>query len=281
MARVTHVKRAQQRYATVPVIDETTGQPKRTPVMNKRTGEQKTTKKGKAVTMAVTKEDRTKPLPAYKCDSCGNEIEVGTPYKHITPKSGPYGGRKRTRHESCPTWQVWEYSSSLSARLAQVAHDFEQAIEGVESPEDVTSALEDAASSIEEIAEEKREGAGNIEEGFGHPTSASEELEQTADSLSEWATEIEQVDVPDLPEPEERYFVESSDGTRHGEEDGYDSEEEAQADLDGMIADLTIEGDADDYKVVADTPDEPTDEQMEDWRSEVEDAVSIVNEPPV
>ena len=35
MARVTHVKKAQQRYATVPVIDPETGEPKRTPVMKK------------------------------------------------------------------------------------------------------------------------------------------------------------------------------------------------------------------------------------------------------
>jgi hypothetical protein len=281
MARVTHVKRAQQRYATVPVIDETTGEPKRTAVMNKRTGEQKTTKKGKAVTMAVTKEDRTKPKPPYKCDSCGNVIEVGTPYKHITPKSGPYGGTKRTRHESCPTWQVWEYSFSLSARLMQVAHDFEQAIEGVESPEDVTSALEDAATAIEEIAEEKREGAGNIEEGFGHPTSASEELEQTADSLSDWATEIEQVDVPELPETEERFFVTNGDGVASDlfEEDGYETEADAEHALASHRDDEGTEDDG--FEVEGIEPDEPTDEQMDEWRSEVEDAVSIVNEPPV
>lgn len=43
MPRVTHVKRAQQRYATKPVIDPATGEQKVTPVMNTRTGEQKRT----------------------------------------------------------------------------------------------------------------------------------------------------------------------------------------------------------------------------------------------
>jgi hypothetical protein len=287
MARVTHVKKAQQRYATVPVIDPATGEPKRVPVMDKRTGKQKTDKRGKAVTMAVTQEDRTKPKPNYKCDSCLREIEVGTPYKHITPKSGPYGGTKKTRHESCPTWQVWEYSSSMPARLAQIAHDFEQAIEGVESPEDVTSALEDAATAIEEIAEEKRESATNIEEGFGHPTSASEQLEEIADSLGDWATEIEQVDVPELPETEERYFVTNGDGVVSDlfETDGYDTEAEAQAALDEHRQENGTNGDGDDdddgFEVEGIEPDEPTDEQMEDWRAEVEDAVSIVNESPV
>jgi hypothetical protein len=278
MARVTHVKKAQQRYATVPVLDGD-GKPKKTPVM--KNGVQKTTKRGAPVFMTVTVADKTKPLPPYKCDSCGNEIAIGSPMKHITPKSGPYGGTKRTRHESCPTWQVWEYSNSLSARLMQIAHDFEQAIEGVESPEDVTSALEDAATAIEEIAEEKREGAQNIEEGFGHPTSASEELEQTADSLSDWATEIEQVDVPELPETEERYFVTNGDGVVSDlfETDGYDTEADAEHALASHRDDEGTEDDG--FEVEGIEPDEPTEEQMDDWRSEVEDAVSIINEPPV
>ena len=121
MPTITHVKKAQQRYAMVPVCNPD-GTPKQTPVM-RGDGTQKTTKRGALVFMTVTVADKTKPQPLDTCDFCHQPIEVGTPYKHITPKSGPYGGHKRTRHESCPTWQVWEYSSSLSARIAQIQHD--------------------------------------------------------------------------------------------------------------------------------------------------------------
>src|SRR4051794_38682983 len=156
MPRVTHVAKAQQRYQTVPVIDPETGQPKKTQVM--RNGEPKMTRaKGnrpaRPVFMTVTVVDKTKPKGLYTCDFCHKPIEIGTPYKHITPKSGPYGGTKRTRHESCPTWQQWDYSNSLSAQIAHIEHDFDNAIESAESPDDVQSALDDAAASVEEIAE--------------------------------------------------------------------------------------------------------------------------------
>lgn len=278
MARTTHVARAQQRFETVPVIDPETGEQKVTPVM--RNGVQRTTKKGKPITMKVTVEDRSKPKPLYVCDFCRNPIEIGQPYKWIQPKSGPYGGSKRTRHESCPNWAVWEYSSSLSARLAEVAHTFSQALDSVESEDDVQSALDDAASEVTQIAEEKREGASNIEEGFGHPTSASEELESTADELENWASEIEGADIPEFPEPEERYFIRGLDGGEVGEEDGYETEEEAQAELDALIeAGERVEGDG--AEIVADTPDEPSEEQVSDWRDEVRDALSLVDESPV
>lgn len=189
MAKVTHVKKAQQRYATVPVIDPETGQQKRTPVM--RRGEQKTDKRGRPVFMNVTRADKTQPLPNRKCEKCGVEIKVGDPYKHVTPKSGMFGGTTRFRCEPCPTWQPWELSSSLSARVAQIQHDYEQAMNGAESPEDVETALNDAAEAVKEIAEEKAESASNIMDGFGHETEKSSELSEIAESLHEWASEIE------------------------------------------------------------------------------------------
>jgi len=265
MARTTHVKKAQQRYETVPVIDEATGQPKRTPVM--RNGKQRETKRGALVFMTVTVQDKTKPLPNYTCDSCGKEIEVGTPYKHITPKSGPYGGRKRTRHESCPTWQVWEYSNSWSARIAQATHDFD--ISSAETVEEVQSALEDVAAAIKELAEESRETASNIEEGFGHPTSQSEEAEQRADDLDGWADEIETADIPDLPEPEE-IDCQNCDGT---------GEVETAAVLTGESTEVETCEECNGMGQV--TPEEPTEEQLDEWRENVIDACSIVDESPV
>ena len=114
MARVTHVKRAQQRYQTKPVIDPATGEQKKTPVMNSR-GEQKTTKGGRPVFFRVTERDLDHPLPLLKCDysSCqheSREIQIGQPYKWIQP----HGRRQMNRHADCPTWNVWENHDPLS-----------------------------------------------------------------------------------------------------------------------------------------------------------------------
>jgi hypothetical protein len=298
MPRVTHVKKAQQRYATVPVIDPVTGEQKTTPVMKKvrdrETGEitevQKTDKRGKAVVMRVTRQDKTKPKPNLRCDFPGcdiddREIKPGSAYNWIKPKSGPYGGTLMARHAAHPTWQVWEYSSSWSARIAQATADFD--VSAAESPDDVTSALEDVANAIRELAEESRETASNIEEGFGHATSQSEEAEQRADDLDGWADEIEQVDVPDLPEPETRYFVTNGDGVVSDlfEEDGYETEADAEHALAMHREDNGTTGDGDDsddgFEVEAIEPDELTEEQLDEWRDEVESLVDIVNESPV
>jgi hypothetical protein len=273
MARTTHVKKAQQRFETVVVIDPETGEPKRTPVMktvkDHDTGElkqvQKTTKKGKPVFMTVTAQDKSKPKPPETCTACRQPIEVGTPYKWIQPKSGPYGGRRMARHESCPDWNVWDYSNSLSAQLARISYDFSQAIDGAESPDDVQSALDDAGTAIEEIAEQKREGASNIEEGFGHATSASEELEEVADQLEEWASEVTSADIPDIPACED-----CTDGQKPCDVcDGtgvVDDEDCAECDGQSEVECDTCNGDGED---------------LDTWHDDLADALTIVDESPV
>lgn len=264
MARVTHVKRAQQRYATVPVIDPATGEPKRTPVM--RNGVQRTTKRGKPITMTVTQRDLTRPLPLLTCESCGKPIEIGTPYKHVTPKSGPYGGRQRNRHEGCPNWKPWDLSNAWWARIAQATDGFD--VSGAESADDVTSALEEVAQAIRDLSEESREAASNIEEGFGHPTYQSEEAEQRADDLEAWADEIESVDVPDLEDYE---CGNCTDGTAECptcDGEGTVGEGDECPDCSGSGEEDCTECDGEGH-------------DLETWRAEVEDAVSIVNESPV
>lgn len=279
MARITYVKKAQQRFAQKPVIDPATGQQKETPVM--RNGVQRVNKHGRPTVLRVTENDLTKPLPAFDCGACRKPIEVGTPYKHISPKSGPYGGATLRRHADCPTWNVWDYSSSLSARTAQISHEGMGSIEGLDTPDEITDALSSIADEIRSLAEEKREGAQNIEDGFGHPTSMSEELTDIADQLDSWADEVEQADIPDLPEPEEA-DCEECDGTGEVENPDYDAEkaeggENAQEDYseEENISCEHCDGTG------QHTPDEPTDDQMDEWRNEVQDAVSIVDECPV
>ena len=265
MARVTHVKKAQQRYEMVPVLDEA-GQPVRTPVLDK-IGHQKSSKRG-LVFRTQSVEDKTRPLPLEVCDSCRLPIEIGTPYKWIQPKSGPYGGRKRSRHEACPNWQVWDYSSSLFARTAQLEHGFWESLgDEFETVEDVQNALNEMAEEARSLASEKEEAAENIESGFGHETEQSSELREIADQLNSWADDIEEADIPDLPEPDD-VDCEACDGTGKTDEPD-DDEPDAfldckECDGSGLVS-----------------SEKPSEEQLSEWRDEVRDAVSVVGECPV
>lgn len=259
MASVTHVKRAQQRYATKPVLDEN-GEQKKVPVMNSR-GEQKTTKGGRPVFFRLTERDLDRPRPLLRCDSCGKDIEIGTPYKWIQP----HGRSQMSRHADCPTWQQWEYSSSLSARIAQIQHGEP---DGPDTPEEITQWLEEKAQEIRDLAEEKRESATNIEEGFGHPTYQSEELNEIADQLDSWADEIEQTDIPELPEPEDEDCEECGGS---GETEGEDTEDE---DADNTCPTCGGSGQVE--------GDELSEEQLDEWRATaIEAATSALDESPV
>lgn len=207
MARITRVAKAQQRYETKPVLDAD-GKPVRIPLTNRDGSPKMTSAKGgrrtpRPITIAKTEADKTRPKPNLRCDfpGCdvdGGEILPGTAYMWIKPKSGPYGGHQRNRHQTHPAWQVWDYSDSLSANVARIEHDATEAVNDAETADDVTAALDDAAEGIRELAERKREGASNIEEGFGHPTSQSEDLESQADELESWADEVGGTDLEDL-----------------------------------------------------------------------------------
>lgn len=203
MARVTHVKKAQARYHTKPVLDDD-GKPVKIALTRKDGSPKMTRAKGnrpaRPVFITKTVADKTRPKPNYTCGKCGVEIKPGDPYKWIKPKSGPYGGRLMVRCAKCPTWQVWDYSSSLSANIARIEHDASEAIMSAGTVEDAEAARDDAAQAIRDLAEQKREAASNIEGGFGHATSQSEELEQMADDLESWADDVEGVDLDDLSE---------------------------------------------------------------------------------
>jgi hypothetical protein len=230
------------------------------------------------VFLRVTKADKTRPLPNLRCDfpGCtheGREIKPGQSYKHISPKSGPYGGRQLNRHAEHPSWNVWDYSSSINAQAQRIAHDAMEQVSGVESTEDVESILSSAADEIRELAEQRRESASNIEDGFGHATYQSEQLESDADELESWADEVESTDVPELPEPEQS-DCDECDGTGEVENPEYDADDDESDEPETVDCDeCGGTGQIDN--------DEPTDEQMDDWRSEVEDALSVLDECPV
>lgn len=292
MPKVNYVQKAQQRYKMVPVLDEN-GQPTYRTVQRKRP-----TKRGATeIRQRVTVADKSQPLPNLRCDFPGRptgEIAPGEAFMWIKPKSGPYGGAVRNRHSSHPTWHPWEYSSSLSARTAQISHDAWKAFseQTFESPEDVTALLEQVAEDIRALAEEKRESASNIEDGFGHTTSQSEELESIADELETWADDVEQTEVPELPEPED-VDCDECGGTGTLDEtcdlcEGTGSSHDADGLADGDCPACEGEGFREEEQGCTECDgsgqvqaEEPTDDQMDEWRSEVEEIFGIVDECPV
>lgn len=327
MPKINRVKAAQQRYETVPVLDEN-GQPKRTPVLHQKgplKGQQRTDKRGNPVFMAVTVADKTQPLPNHTCGKCGVEIKVGDPYKSISIRS-TYSSRTLYRCAACPDWHVWEYSSSLSARLAEISYNFWEAIAEASSEEEAQDALNAAAEAVREIAGEKEEGAQNIEDGFQHETYQSAEMRDQAESLNSWADEIEGASIPDFPETEE-VDCEECDGSgvipnpehetladrltddlgprQRKLEEALKAQRELPAtqetfteitrlsrELEAVKAEVATAEEAlseMEADIACDTcdgsgrfePDEPTTEQIESWREELQSDLSIVDESPV
>jgi len=255
MPRVNYVKHARARFQMVPKLGDD-GQPVVVPVTRKN-GDAKTTKRGKEITRTLTVQDRTKPLPNYKCGKCGTEILPGMPYKWIEPKMRGL----MVRCMDCPTWQPWEYSYSLSARIAEIQSNATDALAGdFDSPDDLKSILEEIAGEIRSLAEEKEEAASNMEEGFGHSTYQSDELNDQAEQLNGWADDVENTDIPDLPEPDNQCMHCEGTGTCDaGEEcaEGHECTEEQCGNCGGT-------GEAGE--------EEPTDDQMNEWREEARQA---------
>jgi hypothetical protein len=255
MARVTHVKKAQQRYHTKPVIDPATGQQKVTPVLRKD-GSPKLTKGGRAVVLRVTERDLDRPKPLLRCDSCGENIQLGTPYKWVEP----HGRGQLTRHAGCPTWQEWELSNSLSARIAQIQHGEPEG----DTVDDVKAWLEEKANEIRELASEKRDAFDNLPENFQQVS----ELGDIADQLEGWADEVEQTELPEEPEPEDEDCGECG-GT--GKVEGQDAEVN---DIDDAGC-----GECDGTGQV--TPEELSEEARDEWLDELRGAAieALQNSP--
>jgi hypothetical protein len=201
MPRVTQVRAAQQRYATVPDIDPATGEQRVIPILRKD-GTPKLTKTGRPIVRRVTVEDRTQPKPNRNCGKCGVEIKVGDPYKWVAVKR-QYGGVKYYRCATCPNWQQSELSSSKMAGVYAAQEQCDADVAGCESADDLQSLAQDLAEQIRGVAEEYEESGNNMEEGFGHATYLSDELKEKAESLNSWADEVENTDFDDFDVPEE------------------------------------------------------------------------------
>jgi hypothetical protein len=222
MARIQHVKRAQQRYATKPVIDPETGEQARSPLT--RNGEQLKDKRGNPRWLRLTVRDTDKPLPMPRCDFPGcehREIKPGTPYMFVDLK---VGGTKY-RHAEHPQWQPWDLSSAMWARVAQVVDTAEQALDGLgefEEADAVGEVLQAAADEARDLATEREEAADSMEDGFGHATEASDNLREHASNLESWADDLEGFSADDSP-PDPDDFTYNEDGEQTDADD-YDGD---------------------------------------------------------
>jgi hypothetical protein len=246
----------QQRYEMVPVRDDL-GEHKKVPVIDKRTGKQKTDKHGNLTFRKLTVADHDKPKPINECERCHSKLVIGAKYRVVAIKTA-FGGYDRFRCMECPSWAPWELSNSLSARIQQIQSEV---VDGDQwtCQEDAEARAEELAEMIRELASEKEEAAQNMEDGFGHSTSQSEEIAEQAQQLNEWADSVEESGSDaDFPEPEETECPECS-GTGKVETDESAPDEvdcEAEGCENGMI-----------------TPDEPTEDQLGEWQAEAADNI--------
>lgn len=229
MARTTYIKSAQQRYATKPVLNPDGSQ--KTVAVSNRDGSPKVSKRGPVV-RRLTERDLSKPLPMPTCDYPGcqhetRDIKVGEPYKWIAPKSGPYGGRALHRHGDCPNWNVWDYSYSTSARVAQVSNDIEEMLATYTfgTVDDFEDAVQAAAEMAGELRDEKEEALQNMPEALQDGSQTQEQFE----ALEQWVSEIEQATAPDwdntCTECDGRGQVDDPDASGNEGDDMVDCEE--------------------------------------------------------
>jgi hypothetical protein len=259
----------QQRYKMVPVLDDD-GKQKKVPVMDARTGAQKTNKRGVPTWRSLTVADKSQPKPIHKCERCNTSLVVGEKYRVVAIKTQS-GGYDRFRCMACPVWLPWELSNSLSARISQIqSEDID--VSGAEDESSAQDCAAPLAEMIRELAEEKRESASNIEDGFGHSTFMSDELNETADNLDSWADELENLSFEDTP------------ATDCPDCDGDGTEDCQECDGNGEITDEA--GDSqecencacDDGKVDCSTCQnsgerEVPQEEMEEWRESVRQTI--------
>lgn len=270
MPKITHVKRAQPRFETKPVLDPE-GRPVKIPLTNSDGSPKMTRAKGgrPARPMFITKtvRDLENPKPLPRCDYPGcpdPQIKAGQAYKHMKVKL-TYGGRVYNRHEEHPNWQVWEYRSSTSSMVARVQHDHDPSDADWESVEDAEGARDEAKADAEALFEEKSENLQNLPDALQETGDLYEQVQ----ALESWVEGFDDVDFGEYPEggdctecdgtgkvdnPE--YDAEKAEGGEN-EEDGYDEEEE----IDCEHCDGTGE------------TDEPSEDAVEEWRENARSAL--------
>jgi hypothetical protein len=262
MARTTHVKHARKLYHTKPVLNED-GTPKRTLVTNKD-GSPKTDKRGREVYHSVTERDLDRPKPNLRCDfpSCdidGGEILPGTAYKFKALRF-----KQISRHEAHPDWQLWEYSSSVSAQAARLQADMQAAIDGAEFTEedDFDALRDDLVEMVQGFVEERQEALENMPEQLQDGSQAQEFLE----AAEAWLSEVENASEPSVDFAEQ---CEDCDGTGEVQVDNPDYDpSDPESSEDEYVEDTCMNCSGEGHF------DGPSDEWVEEAEGSLSDAVA-------
>lgn len=192
-ARVHYVKAARQRYERV-----RTGEA--TPVISRRSGEQKTSSRGRPITRRASKADTSKPLPNHTCGKCGDEIKVGQPYRHFTVGFRGFTRFRCTKQECTPKPSELESSEHVANILAAL-EDAEDNLRSAsfDDASEAESALQEEAENVASAVEEAASAYREADEAFGG-TGTTQHAER-ADALDSAVYEFQSVQA-DIRDPE-------------------------------------------------------------------------------
>ena len=122
-----------------------------------------------------------------RCTICQHEVQLGESYKFIEKKTGPRTSLTLTFCDGCNP-RPSHLLSGRAAEYQRILEDYQYATK--ETNEEMKDALDDLANNIADFASELDESGQAIEDGFGHATSQSEAMRDTATTMKEWAEKL-------------------------------------------------------------------------------------------
>lgn len=200
---------------------------------------------------------------AGRCDKCLNWINKGDPYKWIAIKlRGDNPSTRKVRCEGCDDWHEWEWNPSIPAQAKRIAHDTEETLRYhriYETEAEAEAIMREAAHDIGILANTRQVSADRARYVFGNVNFRTKQFDDDAHVLRVWALQVGKWKCPPLPEPELQ-------------DCSFCSAKRMDLDAGGDANCAECQG-AGRY-----VGEEPSQEQMDDWRLEVADDASEVLE---
>jgi hypothetical protein len=154
-----------------------------------------------------------------ECGKCKKPLLAGEPYIWWT-----MGFRAKHKNKRCTANFCYpapsERETTKVATVYAAQESFEASIDGMESPDEIESAVEAVAEAAREVAEEYREAADLWENGNSQLEELAEHYESQADEMESWEN-------PSGEEPE-KCEVHADDDTPESNEGCPECEEEAE-----------------------------------------------------
>jgi hypothetical protein len=129
------------------------------------------------------------------CGKCGDAIPAGSPYRWFSVGFRSHYKQKRCMKQSC-----YPKTSELESSLLSGVYAAQEGAALPEDPEDDTSSLSDALNSVAEAANEVADQYEEADEAMGGHQGENYEK---AESLREYASELEGWQAPDDSRPDD------------------------------------------------------------------------------